>query len=85
MTLFFKKNTMAGHQNGGEKNLGMHACMDANLQAGPSRGDRPMVQLLGGSAKDPLSDRPTAKKMLMKRLEWTRTGSCTDPKSLAQR
>jgi hypothetical protein len=55
MTLF-SKNTMAGHQNRAEKDLGMHACMDAHLQAGPSKENRPVVQLLRGSAKDPLGE-----------------------------
>jgi hypothetical protein len=60
---------VAGHQHGGEENLGQHNNLDANLQAGPIMKSRPMVQLLAGSAKVPLGNCLPARKVLLKKLD----------------
>jgi hypothetical protein len=69
--IWLSEITVAGHQDGAPENLDLHDGMDTNLQAGHGSCNQTMVQLLGGSAKDPLGDclTATARKVLMSRLD----------------
>ncbi|CAN6249599.1 unnamed protein product [Urochloa humidicola] len=51
------------HQDGDSSTLATFCCMEANVQGGNAEQYKPMVQLLGGSALDPLGNWRLKKKL----------------------
>ena len=66
---------MDGYQTGVPKNLEVHAAMEGDVQAEHGARCGPLVQLLGGSDRDPFGDNGFVKKLKHGEFDWSWLGN----------
>jgi len=64
-----------GYQTGVQKNLEMHANLETDVQARHGAKYGPLVQLLGGSDRDPFGDNAFVKKRKRGEFDWSMLGN----------
>jgi len=71
----FSFRALDGYQTGVPKNLEVHAAMEGDVQAEHGARCGPLVQLLGGSDRDPFGDNGFVKKLKHGEFDWSWLGN----------
>jgi len=66
---------MDGYQTGVPKNLEVRAGLEGDVQAEHGARSGPLVQLLGGSDRDPFGDNAFVKKIKYGEFDWSWLGN----------